>query len=66
MDLVQKVIDIIDEKIPVHTWCPHCDSDVNRDMILSKDMDKLEWKLMAQKVIDTVLENINWKEFDSG
>lgn len=66
MDLVQKVIDIIYNNAPVHTWCPHCDSDVNRDIILSKDTDKLKWKVMAQKVIDTVLENINWKEFDSG
>ena len=59
MDLVQKVIDIIHDKVPVHTWCPHCDSDINIDMILSKDMDKLEWKQMAQKIIDTVLDNIN-------
>lgn len=65
MDLTQKVIDIIDDKIPVHTWCPHCDSDVNRDMIISKDTDKLEWQEMAQKAIDAVLENINWKEINS-
>lgn len=61
MDLTQKVIDTIDANVPVHTWCPHCDSDINKDMIISKDGDRPQWVKMAQKVIDEVLQGVRAK-----
>lgn len=54
MDLVQKVIDVVYDKVPIHTRCPHCDSDTDKDMIISKDMNQPQWRQMAQEIIDKV------------
>jgi len=58
--LIDEVIDIIYEEIPLNLTCPHCEGELEVDSIMDKSsrIDQDDWARMATKVISTVSKGL--------